>query len=370
MDVILNVDDYGPGRYARTKVLRQAGFSVLEAGTGQEALDLIVANQPTLVLLDVNLPDINGFEVCKTIRRDPATRSITVVHISASNVQTKHQVEGLDCGADGYLVEPVDPQVLIATIKAFLRARRAEEALRRSNDYFQWFGYRVAHDLSEPLRTMIAHTQLLERNLASHLDESSTENIRFVVSAGLRMKSFIDGLLKYAQSTDVVTELDRLDCEAILAQVLQGLEVSIQESGAQISHDPLPEIFADSGIENVFQNLISNAIKYRRPDVAPAIHVSAKLDGKNWVFSVRDNGVGIDPSERDEVFKMFRRLHGPGVPGNGIGLALSKKIMEAHSGSIWVESDPATGSTFYFSLPKDATDVVASVRRASAPLSV
>jgi light-regulated signal transduction histidine kinase (bacteriophytochrome) len=184
------------------------------------------------------------------------------------------------------------------------------------------------------------------------------------------MKFFIDGVLRYAQSTDVVTELNRLDCEAILAQVLQGLEVSIKESGAHISHDPLPEIFADSGIENVFQNLISNAIKYRRADVVPEIHVSAKLDGRNWVFSVRDNGVGIEPSEREEVFKMFHRLHGPGVPGNGIGLALSKKIMEAHSGSIWVESDPATGSTFYFSLPKDATDVVASVHRASAPLSV
>ena len=116
--LILNVDDYDPGRYARTKVLKQAGFSVMEAATGRETVRLVTEHHPSLILLDVNLPDINGFEVCRQIKSNPRTKASTVVHISASSVLTDHQVQGLECGADSYLVEPIDPRVLIATVRA------------------------------------------------------------------------------------------------------------------------------------------------------------------------------------------------------------------------------------------------------------
>ena len=168
MSSILNVDDYGPGRYARTRVLQRAGFNVREASTGSEALALAFEFAPPIILLDVNLPDMSGFEVCKRIKRDPRTGTTTILHISATNVETHHLVQGLDCGADSYLVEPVDPNVLIATINAFLRARRAEDALRRSNEELERFAYRVAHDLSEPLRTISSHTTLLEKARASN----------------------------------------------------------------------------------------------------------------------------------------------------------------------------------------------------------
>jgi len=195
MDSILNVDDYGPGRYARTKVLQQAGFAVREASTGREALQLIAEHNPPIVLLDVNLPDMSGFEVCKQVKLNPKTGSTTVVHISATNIQVQHQVEGLDCGADSYMVEPVDPAVLIATVKAFLRARKAEDALRRSNEELERFGYRVAHDLNEPLRTMVTHAQLLERDLGKTLSANSTRSLQFVIDASKRMHQFIEGLL-------------------------------------------------------------------------------------------------------------------------------------------------------------------------------
>ena len=178
---ILNVDDYTPGRYARTKLLRQAGFTVLEAATGKEALDQVSVGRPALVLLDVNLPDMSGFEVCRRIKKDPKTAATTVLHISASNVQVQHQVHGLDLGADGYLVEPIDSAVLVATVKAFLRARQAEDALRRSNEDLERFAYTVAHDLNEPLRTVTAHTQLLARRLGSSPDETNAECVRFIV---------------------------------------------------------------------------------------------------------------------------------------------------------------------------------------------
>jgi two-component system sensor histidine kinase/response regulator len=352
MESILNVDDYGPGRYARTRVLQHAGFAVREASTGKEALRLVAEHTPPIILLDVNLPDMSGFDVCKQIKRDPRTGATTILHISATNVQTHHQVEGLDCGADSYLVEPVDPAVLIATIKAFLRARRAEDALRRSNEELERFAYRVAHDLSEPLRTMAAHTRLLERDLGPALNEHSSKSLHFVVDAASRMRMFIDGLLNYAHVGHGTFDSVDLDCEAVLGRVVLDLDALIRASGTQVTHDPLPVVPADPALEQVFLNLISNAIKYRREDVPPEIHVSVKPEGAMWEFSVRDNGLGIKTAHQANIFQTFQRLHGPEIPGSGIGLALCKKIVESHGGSIWVQSEIGQGSTFFFSLPK------------------
>lgn len=352
MESILNVDDYGPGRYARTRVLQQAGYTVREAATGKEALEMAVMHSPPLILLDVNLPDIDGFEVCRLMRQDPRTLSSTIVHISASNVQAKDQIAGLDGGADSYLVEPIEPAVLIATVKAFFRARQAEDALRRSNEELERFAYRVAHDLTEPLRTVTAHTQMLERHLGAHTDEKVLDSMHFVVEAANRMKLFIDGLLGFSRVTHEGVQVTEVDFEALLAVAIADLASSIQSSGAQITHDPLPRTVAGLGFEQVFQNLIGNSIKYRREGVVPEIHISAKPEGDSWIFSVSDNGIGIEPRYQSDVFQPFRRLHGRNIPGSGIGLATCKKIVEAHGGAIWVESEFGLGSTFNFRLPR------------------
>jgi len=356
MQTILNVDDYTPGRYARTRVLQQSGFSVREAATGSDALSSAFEYSPAVVLLDVNLPDMSGFEVCRQLRQNPTTASTTVVHLSATSTGPERQVEGLNAGADSYLVEPIEPAVLVATIRALLRARKAEEALRRSNEELAAFGYRVAHDLNEPLRTMVAHTQLLSRRLAPQLDEVNASNLQLVVEAASRMQIFIDGLLAYSRATHTEQKVS-LNCESILAGVCANLAESIKASGAVITHDPLPILLAEPGLEQVFQNLISNAIKYARPGIRPEIHISARLDGDGWEFQVRDNGVGIEAPQRNKVFQVFHRLHGQEIPGNGIGLALSKRIVEAQSGTIWVESEPGKGSTFYFRIPSGPADL-------------
>jgi signal transduction histidine kinase len=348
---ILNVDDYVPGRYARTKVLRQLGFPIFEAGTGEEALELVARHRPTLVLLDVNLPDMSGFDVCRRIRGNPETAYTTIVHMSASSIQAQHQVMGLDTGADGYIVEPVDPDVLLATVNAFLRARRAEEALRKSTEELRWFSYRVGHDLAEPLRTITIYAQMLKRVEAGSGDEERERCLNFIEDAAGRMRSFMDGLLDYSQATAGKAEASAIDCNAVLDRVTANMDGAIRESGAQIVHDPLPVVQADARVEYVFQNLLSNAIKYRREGTHPEIFVSAKRDGDFWVFSVKDNGIGIAPEHLDGVFEVFRRLHGHEISGNGIGLALCRKVIEAHGGTIWVESEIGSGSVFYFSLP-------------------
>ena len=352
---ILNVDDYRPSLYARSKVLRQAGFEVFEATNGAGALQMLSDLKPPLVLLDINLPDMTGFEVCKRIRATPNIAGTTVVHISASSSQTRHQVYGLDSGADSYMVEPVEPEVLIATVKAFLRTRQAEDALRRSNEDLGRFSYTVAHELSEPLRTITVHAQLLERKLADQLSGETADSFQFVMQSAHRMRSFIDDLLRYSHATHPSgSNLVEVDTETLLVQVLFNLDAVIQSKGARITHDPLPKIIADPRIEQVLQNLITNAIKYSRPGVTPEVHISAIEQPGSWTFSVRDNGIGIDPQYKEGIFHIFRRLHGRDVAGNGIGLALVQKIVEAHGGKIWVESQPGFGSTFHFTVVSES----------------
>lgn len=351
--LILNVDDYVPSRYARTKLLKQAGYRVIEAGTGKEALALVEQQKPVLVLLDVNLPDMNGFEVCRQLRDNPLTESLTIVHISASSVMTNHQVTGLDAGADGYLVEPVEPAILLATVNAFLRARKAEEEMRKSNEELRWFTYRVGHDLNEPLRTITSHAQLLKRQLGENQNPDTSRSIDFVVEGAAKMRFFIEGLLRYSQVAASGQVVGPIDCQSMLARVIENLDSSIRESGARITSDPLPVVAATEQLEYVFQNLISNAIKYRREGVTPEIHVSARKEGGGWLFCVADNGIGIEPEYREQIFEMFRRLHGQEIPGNGIGLALVRKIAQAHGGRIWVESEEGAGSTFFLKLPAE-----------------
>ncbi len=351
---ILNVDDYQPSLYARTKVLRQAGFVVLEAMNGAHALQLISERKPSLVLLDVNLPDMTGFEVCKRIRANPNIAGTTVVHISASSNQIQQQVYGLNAGADSYMVEPVEPEVLIATVKAFLRTRHAEEALRRSNEDLQRFSYTVAHEMSEPLRTIAMHAQLLERRIGAELSGDNAESFQYMVQSARRMRSFIDDLLSYAHAThDRVSTVTAVDIDVLLTQVLFNLDAMIQDKGVKLTHDPMPTILADARIELVLQNLISNAIKYSRPGVAPEVHISAEEHDGAWRFSVRDNGIGIEPQYQSKIFRVFSRLHGQDVAGHGIGLALAQKVVETSGGTIWVESEPGVGSTFFFEIPQE-----------------
>jgi two-component system, sensor histidine kinase and response regulator len=371
---ILNVDDYEPGRYARSRLLKQAGYLAYEAGSGGEALKLAEAHLPDLILLDVNLPDISGFEVCRRLKRGVMTSKTPVIQISATNITPAERVAGLDNGADGYLITPIDPDVLLATIRALLRVRKAEteleranaallaanaalavanESLTRSNEDLQKFAYLASHDLQEPLRTVSSFATLLERRYAGKLDEGADEMLRHIRQGANRMGSLIQGLLAYAQAgRDSDERWEQVDTESVLKWALNNLENSVAESQARITHDPLPSVRGDEmQLAQLFQNLISNGIKYCCPNRSPEIHLSATAEDGRYRFLVRDNGSGIAPEFHQQVFAPFRRLHGQDVPGTGIGLATCQRIVERHGGRIWVESVPGEGSTFLFTLP-------------------
>lgn len=231
-----------------------------------------------------------------------------------------------------------------------LAAKTAE--LQRSNAELEQIAYVASHDLQEPLRIVASYTQLLARRYGEKLDGDAHEFIAFVVEGVNRMRTLIRDLLQYSRVGSRGQPLVPTNCEVVLNHALKHLQAAIAESQAVVTHDPLPVVIAaDAQLGQVFQNLIGNAIKYRdsRP---PQVHVSCQREGLNWLFSVRDNGIGLDPQYANRIFVIFQRLHGrEQYPGNGIGLSVCKKIVERHGGKIWVESQAGQGATFYFTLP-------------------
>ncbi len=238
--------------------------------------------------------------------------------------------------------------------KAEEQLKETIDELKHSNDELQQFAYITSHDLQEPLRTIASFAQLLERRYKSKFDDDADEYIDFIVDAAVRMKEMIQGLLYYSRVGTKGGEFKLTSAEESLKDALSNLQLTIIENKAKITHDKLPMIIADKGqLTQLFQNLIENAIKFRKPDIYPKIHVSARKDPQNeYIFSVSDNGIGMEQQYTDKIFEVFKQLHAMNeYRGAGIGLAISKRIVDRHNGHIWVKSKLGEGSTFYFSIP-------------------
>ncbi len=225
--------------------------------------------------------------------------------------------------------------------------------LSRSNADLEQFAYVASHDLKEPLRAISGSVQILQERYQKQLDESAEEIIKHTVDGATRMQTLIDDLLTYSRLTAREAPLEPTDCSEILDEALANVELSLKESKAVVTHDPMPVVKADrTQLLQVFQNLLSNGIKYRG-DRTLKLHVGVEDKDHEWLFWVRDNGIGIAPQYATRIFRIFQRLHTrKEYSGTGIGLAVCKKIVERHGGRIWVESEPEEGSTFYFTLSK------------------
>lgn len=232
-----------------------------------------------------------------------------------------------------------------------IRAQAAD--LERSNSDLQNFAYTVSHDLREPLRTMGSFIRLIERRYADRLDADGLEFMHFVTDASERMSRMLDAVLEFSRIETRGNTLKAVDLDSVLDQVLGALGLVISDSGAKIHRDPLPPVSGDAEqLARVLQNLITNAIKFRKPDENPDITVTARLLGGMWEIAVADRGVGLPAEGRDQLFVLFRRLvTRDQVPGDGVGLAICKRIVERHGGTIGVESQPGEGATFRFTLP-------------------
>jgi len=247
-----------------------------------------------------------------------------------------------------------DKESLIGVVLVFrdITQRRLAADLARSNAELEQFAYVASHDLQEPLRMVSSYVQLLARRYKGQLDADADDFIGFAVDGAKRMQDLVNDLLAYSRVGTRANPFERTDCEAVLALALGNLEFAIEESGAQVTHDALPVVVADGPqLAQVLQNLVANSIKFRS-EQPPRIHVSATSIGDEWVFCVRDNGIGIDQQYHERVFVLFQRLHTRReYPGTGIGLAICRRIAERHGGRIWVESELGEGSAFHFAVP-------------------
>jgi PAS domain S-box-containing protein len=256
-------------------------------------------------------------------------------------------------------LESADGILVTAAIRDISVRKAAEEnllqnvaELNRSNKELGQFAYIASHDLQEPLRMVTSYTQLLSRRYKGQLDADADEFIAFAVDGAIRMQQLIEDLLAFSRVATTGNELVDTSSEFALEQALQNLHWSIKDTGAMVTHDPLPIVQADgTQLVQLFQNLIGNAIKYQAPGT-PTVHISAAKDGKGgWIFAIKDNGLGIEAQYFERIFGMFQRLHKRDeFSGTGIGLAICKKIVERHGGDLTVESEVGHGSTFRFAL--------------------
>ena len=323
------------------------------------------AHRPDIVLADYNLPQWKGTDALEMLLREGLEIPFILVSGALGDVTA---VECIKRGATDYVLKDGLARLPEAVRRALqekstLRLRRQAEQdlarkakeLARSNAELEQFAYIASHDLQEPLRMVASYTQLLSERYAGKLDENADKFLGYAREGALRMQVLIQDLLAFSRVVRAEVMGKNVDCNVALEEAVRSLGTAIAESHAVVTHSELPTVWADqTQITQVFQNLIGNAIKFRNGS-PPECAVSAEKSAGNCLFSVHDNGIGIAPEYAENIFVVFQRLHARNeYPGNGIGLAICKKIVEHYGGRIWVESQVGQGSTFKFTLPASA----------------
>jgi light-regulated signal transduction histidine kinase (bacteriophytochrome) len=233
------------------------------------------------------------------------------------------------------------------------KMKDALQKLERSNKELEQFAYIASHDLQEPLRMVANYMKLLDQKYKDQLDDKAKQYIYYAVDGSIRMGNLIKDLLKYSKVTSQAKKFEKVDLNIIYNEVLNDIQILVDEKKAKITATKLPCVHADpTQMHQLLQNLVVNAMKFHS-DKTPEVEICAEKNHNKWIFSIKDNGIGIDKSSYDRIFHIFQRLHEKEkYPGTGIGLAICKKIVEHHGGKIWLESEPGKGTTFYFSLPE------------------
>jgi signal transduction histidine kinase len=363
---VLHVEDNEMDAELVAQALRKGGFSasIVVVQAEAEFERQLLAHHPDIVIADYNLPQWKGMEALEVLKRAGLDMPLILVSGALGDITA---VECIKRGATDYVLKDGLarlPEAIRRALqeKLLLRLRRQAEEdlarkveeLARSNAELEQFAYVASHDLQEPLRMVAAYTQLLGERYRGKLDENADKFIGYASEGALRMQTLIRDLLAFSRVGRDGSIYKSVDCDSAMAEVMISMGPAIQESGAAVTSAGLPTIWSNrTQVMQLFQNLIGNALKFRGKE-PPVISTFAEKIGDEWLFSVKDNGIGIAPEYAENIFVVFQRLHGRAeYAGNGIGLAICKKIVERNGGKIWVESRAGEGCLLKFTLPCD-----------------
>jgi two-component system, sensor histidine kinase and response regulator len=377
---ILLVDDRPENLLALEAVLEPLNQRLVRATSGEEALRRLLSEEFAVILLDVQMPGLDGFDTAAHIKEREKTRDIPIIFITAISREPHHALRGYSTGAVDYIAKPFEPWLLQAKVKVFLELHeknellkrqrellaqrlderyRAEEALarqatelQRSNAELEHFAYVASHDLQQPLHLLNGYLDLLRDRLGDELPPDAGTLLDRAEAAARRMERLIKDLLQYSRVGTSGDSFAPIALDVVVDEAVADLRAAVDESGAEIRRDGLPTVHGSGPLlTQLFQNLIGNALKFRS-DATPVVRIEAERSGSDWLVTVADNGIGIEADDADRIFSMFERLHSVDeYPGTGIGLAICRKIVEAHGGRIWVEPGGDPGTTFAFTLP-------------------
>lgn len=395
--MILIVDDKQENLFSLKTLLRLNLYEVDTASSGEEALKKILKQEYELIILDVQMPGMDGYEVAENITGYSKSKDIPIIFLSAVNIDKRFITKGYTSGGVDYITKPFDPELLLLKIKTFSRLYRqtkelndikhnleqkveertaalmeANKELEASNTELQQYAFIASHDLQEPLRKIITFSQIVKERFM-HNDDA-TQYINRIIASSERMRSLINDLLNYSKLA-VMYEFKVSPLQAIVQDAVTDLELAIKEKKAEISVENLPsiEVIPDQ-MRQVFQNIISNAIKFSKPDTTPEIKIwgefteensansKAAIKGDHYRIYIADRGIGFNEEYLNKIFTMFQRLHGrTEYEGTGIGLSIVKKIVEKHNGMVTARSREGEGTTFIIVLPVKQTTKPAMV---------
>jgi signal transduction histidine kinase len=401
---ILIVDDREDNLMSIETILDQENYEIVKANSGKAALKVLLTRQDfTLILMDVQMPDMDGFETAHLIYQRDKLKHIPIIFITAHNYNDNHLFEGHKVGAIDYIYKPINPDMLRFKVGVFAEMyhknhrllmqerelkqvnanlereieerRLSEEKVRLLNhqlvennanlkatiEELDRFAYVASHDLQEPLRKIMVFSDRLMSALDSTASEKAIVSLDKIVKASQRMKDLINDLLAFSRSAVNGDAFSEVNLNEVVAGVLSDMEVEIEQSGAQIQVDALPKVWAiSSQMRQLFQNLISNALKFKRHDLAPHIHIRyeaalgspVRKGALQHRIVVADNGIGFEEKHAEEIFVVFKRLHSyHEYEGTGVGLSICKKIMDRHKGSISAQSKYGEGTLFIIEMP-------------------
>jgi two-component system, sensor histidine kinase and response regulator len=362
---LLLVDDRKENLLALEAVLEPLGHRLVRAMSGEEALRHLLSDDIAVIVLDVQMPGLDGFETAAAIKGRERTRDIPIIFLTALSHENEHRLRGYATGAVDYIFKPVDPDLLRARVQVFLDLQLAQRRLReqaaelaartaeleRSNADLEQFSYIVAHDLREPLRAVAGYLELLDEDLRDSLDDRCQTWMSRATDAVTRMSDLIGDLLVYASSGAGRFETQPVDLDVALSAALDDLDVLVKEHDADVRATPLGQAMgAAADVRRIFQNLVANAVRYRGEET-PVIDVDVQVVGDQVMVCISDNGVGVAPADRERVFGLFERVAEQPAPGTGLGLSVCRRLVERAGGRIWIDEHDGPGTSVRFTLP-------------------